>query len=84
MIAPDWRTAEAAAHYLGVTTSTLAKYRLTGEGPKFARIAKHIAYLQEDLDAWMLARRVVSTAETPSHQRPKAGRKKSAPAPEVA
>jgi predicted DNA-binding transcriptional regulator AlpA len=77
MTAPDWRTAEAAAHYLGVTTSTLAKYRLTGEGPKFARIGKRIAYLKEDLDAWMLSRRVTSTAETPSHRRPNAGRKKA-------
>ena len=81
MIAPDWRTAEAAAHYLGITTSTLAKYRLTGEGPKFARIGKRIVYLNQDLDAWMLARRVTSTAETPSARRPNAGRK---PAPEAA
>jgi len=77
MTAPDWRTAEATAHYLGVTTSTLAKYRLTGEGPKFARIGKRIAYLKEDLDAWMLAKRVKSTAETPSHRRPNAGRRKA-------
>jgi hypothetical protein len=77
MNSPDWRAAEAAAHYLGVTTSTLAKYRLTGEGPKFARIGRRIVYFKEDLDAWMLGRRVTSTAETPSHRRPNAGRKKA-------
>jgi hypothetical protein len=77
MTAPNWRTAEAAADYLGVSPAALAKWRISGEGPKFARIGKRACYFTEDLDAWMLARRVTSTAETPSYRRPNAGRKRA-------
>ncbi|MCG2639424.1 MULTISPECIES: helix-turn-helix transcriptional regulator [Bradyrhizobium] len=77
MTALERRTAEAAAHYLDVSPATLAKWRISGEGPKFARIGKRVCYFKEDLDAWMLDRRVTSTAEMPSTRRPNAGRKKT-------
>jgi len=52
-----------AAAYLKVSTSTLAKKRLYGGGPKFARWGRAIRYRREDLDAYMTARLVHSTSE---------------------
>jgi predicted DNA-binding transcriptional regulator AlpA len=56
------RPPEAAA-YLKISTSTLAKKRLYGDGPKFARWGKAIRYRREDLDAYMAAQVVHSTSE---------------------
>jgi excisionase family DNA binding protein len=77
MTALDWLFDKDAAEYIGVATSTLAKWRITGEGPKYARVGKRVLYLREDLDAWMKDQRVSSTAETPASRRPNAGRKKA-------
>jgi predicted DNA-binding transcriptional regulator AlpA len=53
-----------AAAYLGLATSTLAKQRLRGDGPKFIRVsARAIRYLQADLDAWLAVKRCNSTSE---------------------
>jgi excisionase family DNA binding protein len=84
MTAPNWQPAGIAAEYLGVALTTLAKWRISGEGPRYARVGKRVLYRRDDLDAWMMDQRVSSTAETPSHRRPNAGRKRSARAPEVA
>lgn len=56
------RTPEAAT-YLGLSKSTLEKYRLTGDGPRYAKLGKIVAYLPEDLDAWANARTRLSTSE---------------------
>lgn len=54
-------TAEAA-HYIGVAYGTLKKWRVTGDGPAYARLGTkagaRIVYLIEDLDAWLRANRV--------------------------
>lgn len=44
---------EQAAKYLSLSTSTLAKMRLSGESPKFVKMGSRVAYRQEDLDAWI-------------------------------
>ncbi|MDD7910589.1 helix-turn-helix domain-containing protein [Pseudovibrio exalbescens] len=44
---------EQAAKYLSLSTSTLAKMRLSGESPKFVKMGRRVAYRQEDLDAWI-------------------------------
>lgn len=56
------RTPEAAA-YLGLSKSTLEKYRITGDGPRYAKLSKIVVYLTEDLDAWADARMRNSTSE---------------------
>ena len=44
----------AAAAYIGLTQSTLAKRRLRGDGPVFVKLgAKAVGYRLEDLDAWL-------------------------------
>jgi predicted DNA-binding transcriptional regulator AlpA len=53
-----------AASYLGLATSTLAKQRLRGDGPKFVRLSpRAIGYLQADLDEWLAGKRCSSTSE---------------------
>jgi predicted DNA-binding transcriptional regulator AlpA len=55
----------AAAEYVGLSDSTLEKFRLTGEGPQFVRIGvRAVGYRIEDLDAWLSARVRRSTSDT--------------------
>jgi predicted DNA-binding transcriptional regulator AlpA len=52
----------AAADRLGVSANTLAKKRLSGDGPTYIRLSpRAIGYLQSDLDEW------VSTSGTHRH-----------------
>ncbi len=55
--------AKTVAEQLCVTEGTLAKWRLTGAGPRFIRVNRRIAYDQADIAAWLDARRVTSTSE---------------------
>lgn len=46
--------AAEAAKYLRVSRSTLAKWRMRGEGPPFHRFGKRLTYyLKEEIDAWL-------------------------------
>jgi hypothetical protein len=59
-----WRTPQAA-EYVGLSTSTLEKFRLTGNGPVYQKAGpKIVVYRIEDLDAWLDTRRRRSTSET--------------------
>jgi hypothetical protein len=55
MVSDTYLTPREAASYLRTSTSTLAKRRLSGDGPAFARIGRAIRY-----------RVVHSTSERPS------------------
>lgn len=51
-----------AARYLGISPHTLAASRLNPprtDGPPFVRYTRSVRYRVADLDAWLLARRVV-------------------------
>lgn len=52
-----------AAAYIDSSTSTLAKRRLYGGGPKFTRIGKAVRYKKSDLDEFMAANTVRSTSD---------------------
>jgi hypothetical protein len=52
-----------AAEYLNSSTSTLAKKRLYGGGPRFSRIGRAIRYAKSDLDHFMVTNTVSSTSE---------------------
>jgi predicted DNA-binding transcriptional regulator AlpA len=55
----------ATAEYVGLSDSTLEKFRLTGDGPKFVRIGvRAVGYRIEDLDAWLAERVRRSTSDT--------------------
>jgi len=53
----------AAAEYLGLSKSTLEKYRLRGDGPRYSKLGKSCVYGIADLDAWVKARSRNSTSE---------------------
>lgn len=56
--------APAAAEYLGLSTSTLAKMRLRGDGPVYMKAGRRVVlYDADDLDAWLESRRRRSTSE---------------------
>ncbi len=63
--AKKWLRPPAAGEYLGgVSTSTLAKWRLIGNGPKFSKANRIIFYSVEDLDDFLSARCRLSTSDS--------------------
>ena len=56
-----------AAKYLGLSCPTLERMRLTGRGPRFAKLAPGkrgpVRYRRADLDMWLAERLVSSTSE---------------------
>ena len=62
-------TREAAVH-LGLSTRTLDRYRVSGEGPVFLRFGGRVRYLREDLDEWARTRRRKSTSDDGTGERP--------------
>jgi predicted DNA-binding transcriptional regulator AlpA len=60
------RVPEAAA-YLGLAPSTLAKMRLRGDSPRYAKAGPRIVvYDVRDLDAWLETRKRSSTSQEPA------------------
>jgi predicted DNA-binding transcriptional regulator AlpA len=60
------RTAQAA-EYVGLSASTLEKFRLNGSGPVYQKAgSKIVVYRPEDLDAWLSSQRRRSTSEVGS------------------
>ena len=51
------------AKLLNLSTSTLAKMRLSGNTPKYIKMGRRVAYRQSDLDAWIEAQSFQSTSE---------------------
>jgi predicted DNA-binding transcriptional regulator AlpA len=52
-----------AAHYLGVSASLLNRLRMTGDGPRYAKISTTVTYDIEDLDTWRASKLRNSTSE---------------------
>ena len=52
-----------AAERLGLSTRTLDRYRVSGDGPVFLKFGGRVRYLIEDLDAWVRTRRRRSTSD---------------------
>jgi len=53
-----------AARYLGLAASTLAKMRLRGDGPQFAKAGPRVVvYDMRALDEWLASRTRRSTSE---------------------
>ena len=56
-------TTVEAARYLRLSSSTLKRYRVTGDGPVFSRLGGRVRYRRGHLDAWAEERERVSTAD---------------------
>lgn len=57
-----FRTREAA-DYIGMAKSTMEKWRLTGDGPRFSKCLRAVLYDVQDLDEWLRERRRTSTSD---------------------
>jgi len=66
----DYLNARDAAAHLGLSTRTLDRYRVSGEGPVFLRFGGRVRYLAADLDEWARTRRRRSTSDDGSGERP--------------
>jgi hypothetical protein len=62
-IGTDLFTTEQAAARLGLAVGTLAKMRVSGEGPPFHKVGRRVMYSEPDLVAWINARRRRSTSD---------------------
>jgi predicted DNA-binding transcriptional regulator AlpA len=59
-----------AAEYVGLSSSTLEKFRLNGNGPPYQKAGpKIVVYRPEDLDAWLSSQRRRSTSDLGSTAR---------------
>ena len=57
--------ARQAAGLLGLSINTLAKWRLSGVGPKYLKLGRRVAYRQSDIAAWLDGCEFGSTSEYP-------------------
>lgn len=51
------------AERLGLSESTLAKMRLSGDGPPYSKLGRRVVYRPEDIEAWIASNRFRSTSE---------------------
>ena len=54
-------TTRQAAHYLGLSMTTLNKWRCYGFGPKYLKLGRAVRYRQEELDRYLESRLYRST-----------------------
>jgi hypothetical protein len=57
-----------AASVLRCSERTLERLRVTGNGPRYIKTTRRVLYREADLQAWLAARSVGSTSETPQLQ----------------
>lgn len=66
---PEFPDTAGAAEYLKLSTPTLERMQLHGDGPRYAKLMPgprgSVRYRRADLDAWVESRLVRSTSETP-------------------
>ena len=61
---PEHMRPKAAANYLGLSKAFLDQSRISGTGPKFARISRTcVLYRKPDLDDWLRSHLAISTSE---------------------
>lgn len=72
MLTPAWGAVEGdaerldtgqAAAYLGIGSRTLSRMRVSGGGPRNARLRRRVVYDAADLEAWVEARKRTVTGE---------------------
>jgi len=52
-----------AAEHLGLSASTLNKWRVEGKGPRFVKLGRAVVYRLSDLDEWLERHSRQSTSE---------------------
>ena len=59
----DLMNTREAASYLRLGKPTIERFRMTGEGPRYAKLGGAVRYRRCDLDDWLESRLTQSTAE---------------------
>lgn len=59
----DVLTTLEAARYVRLGKPTLERFRISGEGPRYAKLGGAVRYRRADLDAWLESRLTRSTSE---------------------
>lgn len=62
MLNTDIMNTIEAARYVRLGKPTLDRFRLTGEGPRFAKLGGAVRYRRADLDDWIASRLFASTS----------------------
>lgn len=52
-----------AANYVRLGKPTLERFRISGDGPPYAKLGGAVRYRRSDLDAWLSSRLIRSTSE---------------------
>jgi predicted DNA-binding transcriptional regulator AlpA len=52
-----------AAQLVGLSESTLAKMRLTGNGPVYCKLGRRVVYRPADLERWLQSRTARDTSD---------------------
>jgi predicted DNA-binding transcriptional regulator AlpA len=60
---PKVITAKVAAHFVGLSESTLAKLRLNGNGPVYCKLGRRVVYRTADLELWLQSRTTRDTSD---------------------
>ena len=60
---PKVITARAAARFVGLSASTLAKLRLNGNGPIYCKLGRRVLYHPADLEQWLESRTTRDTSD---------------------
>jgi hypothetical protein len=66
---PSVIRARDAARMLGLSESTLAKLRLSGNGPAYCKLGRRVLYRPQDLSLWLEEHRRRSTSDIGTAQR---------------
>ena len=67
MQTPEIMNTLEAASYVRLGKPTLERFRVTGEGPRYAKLGGAVRYRRSDLDEWLASRVIGSTSEVPAH-----------------
>jgi predicted DNA-binding transcriptional regulator AlpA len=63
---PKVVSTKIAAHLVGLSESTLAKLRLTGNGPVYCKLGRRVVYRPSDLEQWLQSRTTRDTSDADS------------------
>lgn len=60
---PAVLSAAQASHMLGLSKSTLAKWRLSGQGPRYSKLGRRVIYELSEISAYLQSNSYASTSE---------------------
>lgn len=57
----EYLSVQDVARLLGVPVGAVRKWRVTGDGPRFAKLGKHLRTTPAELDRWVQSRMTASS-----------------------